>query len=101
MSNIKSLRLVNGEILLGTVMEHDDGSVTIDKPASIQLQMLQPGQLGVAMIPYNPWLTEPMVFWRSSLMGPPGAVDGPTVASYNERFNPSSIITPPSSLVLG
>lgn len=101
MSEVKSLRLVNGEILLGLVTEHDDGSVTIDKPASIQLQMVQPGQLGVAMIPYNPWLSEPPLFWRSALMGPPTPVDDNTTNSYNERFNDSGIIKPPSGLLLG
>jgi len=97
---IKAVRLINGEVLLGEVVEHDDASITIDKPASIQLQQVGPSQLGVAMVPYNPWVVGPIVIWKSSLMGPANNVDEHTINTYNERFNPSGIITPPKAGIL-
>jgi hypothetical protein len=100
---INLLRLTTGESLIGEIQEHDDGSVTIDKPAMIQLQMVEPGRLGVGMIPYQPWcLTGKITFWKSALLGPCSDVDEHTANSYNKQFNPSGIITPESSgLILG
>ncbi len=99
---VKMLRLVTGEVLLGNVTEHDDGSVSIDKPCAMQMQMTEPGKLGVGMIPYQPWIDGDIVFWKSALLGPTTEVDENTSRGYNERFNPSSIIQPSNSgLLLG
>lgn len=100
---IKLARLTTGESLIGEMDENEDGSITIDKPAMIQLQMVEPGRLGVGMIPYQPWcLTGKITFWKSALLGPLSEVDEHTSNSYNRQFNPSGIITPePSSLIIG
>ena len=94
---IKIVRLVSGEIIIGEISEHDDGSVAVVRPALMHMQMVEAGQLGVGMVPYHPWIEGPVVFWASALFGPPNDVDEHTRNGYNQRFNPDAIIVPKSS----
>lgn len=99
---IKIIRVTTGEVIIADITELDDGSVSTVRPALMQMQMMEPGKIGVGMIPYHPLTTGPIVFKASSLLGPPNDVDDHTARGYNERFNPDAIIvTPPSGILLG
>ena len=55
MSNVKIVRLMTGEELIGAVSTSPDGDVVVKDVAQVQMVPLQNGNVTVAMMPFAPY----------------------------------------------
>ena len=55
MSNVKIVRLMTGEELIGSVSTSPDGDVVVKDVAQVQMVPLQNGNVTVAMMPFAPY----------------------------------------------
>ncbi len=102
MSNCKIFRFAGNLNIVGKLVNESDDAFVLDSPAFMELQMIGPGQLGVALVPYCPFVGNPQEFFNSALIGPPCDADDHTTNSYMKQFHPSAIVVPDEpSLILG
>lgn len=55
MAEVRTLKLITGEELIGIVVEErDDGTMIMEKTRCVQMMPTSPGQMGVGIVPYTP-----------------------------------------------
>ena len=98
--NVKALKLVSGEEIVGEVVAEDETTVTLKNPLAIMLSRAQTGDLNVGFVPFAPYLgQEPTIKLELAKLQFINEVDEQMKNQYNSIFG--GIITPPKQLITG
>lgn len=97
MLNIRLLKLINGEEILGKVVDETDTQIVVDKPVIIMLAPGQNGNISVQMGHYCPHTEEKIAFNKQHVVF---NVEPKTdlLNGYNSAFG-SGIVVPNKTLL--
>ena len=98
--DVKAIKLVSGEELIGEVIHEDESSISLRNPLAIMLQRTNTGDLNIGFIPFAPYVGKDVTFdFASSNLIFSKEVDEQMKSQYTTIFG--GIVTPPKTLILG
>jgi hypothetical protein len=96
MSNIQTFKMINGEEVIGEVVEELAHAFEMHKPANIMLQQTEEG-VGVAVAPFMPYSQGNPLLYKSAVQAQ-ATPDDNMVNEYNRIFGSGIEIVPSSRL---
>ena len=98
---IVSFRLSSGEEIVGRLSRQSDETIEIDKPISIAIQMVQPGQAGITFMPFMASVddTGKVTFYRANLVTVPTATRPDVAKSYAAATSSIELPTTPGLII--
>jgi len=67
MSNVQGFTLVSGEIIVASVENQDEDTLSVTSPAQIILQQMDHERMGISMIPYLPFSVNKLTFTQHAI----------------------------------
>lgn len=96
MTTLLQAKLITGEWVIGQVQEtlEEKDTITLKQPLMIHVVQQQPGQYGIALIPYDPTNPEGTVeIFRSAIIARPASIAKGLHDSYIERTSTIEIVS--------
>jgi len=89
-TNIKILKLMSGEELLGDIIDNEDDTVTAKNAVSIVYQQTEKG-LGAGLAPFMPYVQDPVTINRHAIASS-GDPNKDMLNQYNTIFGSGIVI---------
>lgn len=98
--NVKAVKLISGEEIVGEVLRESENELTIKNPLAVMLSRSQTGDINVGFIPFAPYIGKhPEITFKTNNLVMVSEVDEQMRNQYNSVFG--GIVTPPKQLIVG